>query len=280
MQSGSLVKQRTSQSAEREFCSACGSAMSITYKGQRGVTWLAAASLIDVAASVCSSIRRNIHICVASTPLWNRPEWWPHDGLKRVLESYEGEEDSDDEQHQFDEAFRRSLVDHGPRDGLSDGEDADVLEAVRRSLSEVGTKRAFSDSTVCLAQDTNLEEAMCQSLQDVCVRPVVSQHNVGHEQVVMLVDLAQCSQEDALAALFDAKGNVDVAAMALLARASATVSQSQSSQDCLSPRTSMDSATVLNQPKDQLQSPNGWGNKRLRTTPGRAISLESDDEAL
>lgn len=117
----SLKVIRASRDATREFCEACGSALTIMYSGQRGTVWLSAAAYDKAAfAGMCSKTLRSqsMHICCDSAPPWHPLRTWAYDGVKRIRDVCEESpdvsfdealaEDSEDEEYQLQQALQIS----------------------------------------------------------------------------------------------------------------------------------------------------------------------------
>lgn len=172
-----LVRLKTSGSAEREFCKSCGSALSITYFGQRGTTWLAAALLDESAAACCESFERRLHICVSSAPAWRRPENWFADGLKRIsgiCDNHANEDEDREDVHGLKEAFARSLADAGqPVSDADDDEDPELREALRLSMLDASPAAAGPASidpgaVRTLVDATGQDEALVRAVLEAC----------------------------------------------------------------------------------------------------------------
>lgn len=185
--------------------------MTIVYSGQRSTVWMSAGSIDDaaMASGINCAIKRAIHICSSSSPVWNRPEHWVPDGLKRVKGVYEGDDGTDDEDGERRLSRQRSIEEALSRAGAaadSDDEAKQIEQALQLSMREAS--RDDDDLQLAEILKMSAEEVQSSSSPSLAV------------QVRALQELTSCSAAEAHEALL-ASGNADRAAEALLLKMSA-----------------------------------------------------------
>jgi len=167
----SLKVIRASRDATREFCEACGSALTIMYSGQRGTVWLSAAAYDKAAfAGMCSKTLRSqsMHICCDSAPPWHPLRTWAYDGVKRIQDVCEESpdvsfdealaEDSEDEEYQLQQALQISRFE---TEGMNETQEitrCSLLEA-EQALAAYGSADAAAEALLSSKAQTSGEES-------------------------------------------------------------------------------------------------------------------------